>query len=228
MSQPHFTPALFDFLRDLARHNDRDWFKANRERYERDVRDPLLRFVRDAGPGLARISPQILADPRPVGGSMFRVHRDTRFSSDKSPYKTHAAAQFRHAWGKDAHAPGYYLHLEPGSVFWAGGVWRPDGASVTRIRAAIVHDPDGWKRIVRSPAFRKRFSLEGESLKRAPRTVPADHPLLEDLRRKDFVFVASDSEEGACAPGFLKRFVADCRAASRFMAFLAEAVGMPW
>jgi uncharacterized protein (TIGR02453 family) len=226
VSGPHFTPALFAFLRDLARHNDRDWFRANRDRYERDVRDPLLLFIRDVGPALERISPQILADPRPVGGSMFRIHRDTRFSPDRSPYKTHAAAQFRHAAGKDVHAPGYYLHLEPGSVFWAGGVWRPDTPSVTRIRAAIVHDPDGWRRIVK--AARRRFSLEGESLKRAPRTVPPDHPLLEDLKRKDFVLVAGSSEEEACAPGFRERFLAHCRSASPAMAFLARALELPW
>jgi uncharacterized protein (TIGR02453 family) len=228
VSQPYFTRDLFDFLRDLARNNDRDWFKARQARFESQVREPWLRFITDAGPRLARISEQIVADPRRSGGSLFRIHRDTRFSKDKSPYKTHAAAQFRHAWGKDVHAPGYYLHLEPDSVFMGGGIWRPDTKTVTKIRAGIVQDPDGWKRVVGSAAFGKRFTLEGESLKRAPRTVPADHPLMTDLKRKDFIAVARYDEAAACAPDFLTRFVRDCRSASRFLGFLASAMDLPW
>jgi uncharacterized protein (TIGR02453 family) len=228
MSMAHFTPALFRFLKDLAKNNDRTWFKKNQERFESDVREPLLRFITDLGPRMAKISEQIVVDARRSGGSMFRIHRDTRFSKDKSPYKTHAAAQFRHAWGKDVHAPGYYLHLEPGSVFMAGGIWRPDSKAVTRIRAGIVHDPDGWKKVVRAPAFRKRYALEGESLKRPPRTVPKDHPLMEDLKRKDFMAVARYDEKVACDAGFLTTFVKDCRGSSKLLAYLAGCLDIPW
>ena len=120
MPEPHFGPELFDFLRELRENNDRDWFQANKERYEHDVKEPLLGFISDFGPRIAKISPHIRADPRPTGGSLFRIYRDVRFSKNKAPYKVHAAAQFRHKRGKDVHAPGYYLHLEPGQVF-AGG-----------------------------------------------------------------------------------------------------------
>ncbi|HEX9708874.1 MAG TPA: DUF2461 family protein, partial [Candidatus Thermoplasmatota archaeon] len=85
----HFRPALFRYLVDLRHHNDRQWFATNKGRFEADVRDPMLAFIREAASPLARISRHVLADPRPVGGSLFRIYRDTRFSKDKTPYKTH-------------------------------------------------------------------------------------------------------------------------------------------
>src|SRR5438045_6944819 len=124
MPAPHFTPKLFSFLRDLAENNDRGWFAANKERYERDVRGPALRFVSDFGPRLAKFAPSLAADPRPVGGSMFRIHRDTRFSRDKSPYKDHVGLHFFHQAAKKAPSvPGFYLHLMPGQSFAAAGIW---------------------------------------------------------------------------------------------------------
>ena len=94
----HFGPELFRFLRELEANNRKEWFQANRGRYEEQVREPMLAFISDFGPRLRKITPYLTADPRPVGGSMFRIHRDTRFSRDKTPYKTHAAAQFRHLY----------------------------------------------------------------------------------------------------------------------------------
>src|SRR5262249_17068758 len=104
---PYFTPRLFAFLRELKANNSREWFQANKARYVEDVQQPMLRFIADFAAPLARISRNLEADPRPVGGSMFRIHRDTRFARDKSPYKTHLAAHFRHrATTKDVHGPG--------------------------------------------------------------------------------------------------------------------------
>ena len=122
---PYFQEGLFTFLKELRANNDREWFAANRERYETQVREPFVRFISDFEPILHQISPHFRADPRPSGGSLFRIYRDTRFSKDKSPYKTAAAAHFPHERGRDVHAPGYYLHLEPGSVFAGAGLWRP-------------------------------------------------------------------------------------------------------
>ena len=138
MARAHFGPELFRFLRDLVKHNDREWFAKHKARYEEHVRDPMLRFIEDLGPVLQEIAPRFVADPRPVGGSMFRIHRDTRFSKDKSPYKTHVGIRFPHKAGKDVHAPGFYLHLEPGQVFFGCGVWHPDGATLARIRGSIA------------------------------------------------------------------------------------------
>src|SRR6185503_15346549 len=181
MPATHFTPALFRFLADLKRHNDRAWFQSNRERYESAVRLPLLRFIADLAPLLRKTSRQFEADPTPVGGSMFRIHRDTRFSKDKSPYKTHAAAHFRHRASRDdVHTPGFYLHLEPGRSFAAAGLWRPEAASLKKVRDAIVRQPGKWRQA------RAGLALEGETLKRPPRGYDAEHPHLEDLKRKDF------------------------------------------
>lgn len=150
MAAPHFTPELFRFLRELKRNNTREWFLANKERYEVFVRAPFLRFVGDFGPLLRRISPQFVADPRPVGGSLFRIYRDTRFSKDKRPYKTQVAAHFPHgAAGKDVHAPGFYLHLEPGGCFAAAGLWHPDPPALAEVRDAIVERPAAWRAVLR-------------------------------------------------------------------------------
>src|SRR5438046_6848292 len=117
MGKPaHFDKATFTFLRELKTHNDRDWFAANKARYLATVQGPALRFIADFAPRLAKITQRLVADPRPVGGSLMRIYRDTRFSKDKAPLKTNVGIQFRHEAGKDVHAPGIYLHLEPGSV----------------------------------------------------------------------------------------------------------------
>ena len=138
----HFDTDLFEFLRELAENNNREWFLANKDRYRAAVQEPLLGFISDFAGRLHEISPNFIADPRSSGGSMFRIYRDVRFSKDKSPYKTHAAAQFRHRAGRDAHAPGFYLHLEPGSVFWGAGLWHPQRAVLYEIRNAIIDRPD--------------------------------------------------------------------------------------
>ena len=189
MTTQPITTALFDFLRDLRENNDREWFQANKGRYLAEVRDPMLDFIGAFAAPLAEISPHFVADPRPNGGSLFRIYRDTRFSRDKTPYKTNAGAHFRHAAGKDAHAPGFYLHLEPGMCFAGCGVWRPDGPTVTKIREAIDVERDAWTRVTTARDFTETFELEGDSLKRPPRGYEADHPLVEDLKRKDFVAV---------------------------------------
>ncbi|HEY5038590.1 MAG TPA: TIGR02453 family protein, partial [bacterium] len=117
MKKSYFTPAFFKFLKDIKANNNRPWFLANKERYEKVVRNPLLDFIGDVGPSLRKISKNIIADNSPTGGSMFRIYRDARFSKDKTPYKTHASARFPTSRDKNAHAPGYYLHLSPGEVF---------------------------------------------------------------------------------------------------------------
>lgn len=224
----YFTPALFKFLRDLKKNNSREWFQDNKSRYEADVREPLLGFIEDFAPHLAKLSPHFMADPRKSGGSMFRIHRDTRFSKDKTPYKTHAAAQFRHERAKDAHVPGFYLHLEPGSVFAATGTWRPDTASAKKIRDAIVAKPADWKRATSGKAIRTMCKFEGESLKRPPRGFDPEHPLIADLKRKDFLAVATFPQVDACSPDFMPQFAKFCRTVGPYTAFLTKALGLKY
>lgn len=229
MPNAHFTPALFTFLRQLKKNNSRDWFNANKARYIEQVRDPMLAFIEDLAPRMEKISPYIVVDARPTGGSMFRIYRDTRFSKDKSPYKTAATAQFRHEAGKDVHAPGFYLHLGLDGVFFGSGIWQPDSPSLKRIRDRIIEDPGAWKKLVTSAAFKNRILvLHGESLKRPPRGYDPEHPAIEDLKRKDFVTFTTLDEQAACEPGFLSEFVGTCRKASPFMRYIAEALDLDY
>ena len=224
----HFTPALFEFLAELGENNNREWFNANKARYERDVRDALVSFVGDFGDRLYEISPHMVADPRPSGGSVFRIYRDVRFSKDKSPYKTNAGIHFRHEVGREVHGPGLYLHLQPGSVFAGIGIWRPNSATVGKIREAIVANPDRWSRIVEDQAFASVFSLESESLKRAPRGIDPDHPLIGHLKLKSFVATTNFTEEEACDPDFIDVYAEACRTAAPFAEFITTSVGLDW
>jgi uncharacterized protein (TIGR02453 family) len=227
--EPCFAPELFAFLRELAQNNDREWFAANKARYAAEVQEPALAFVEDVGLRLPdEVSRHFVADPRTTGGSLFRIYRDTRFSKDKTPYKTHVGIQFRHERSRDVHAPGFYLHLEPGSVFMACGTWHPDRDTLHAIRTAIAARPARWQAIVGDPAFHRSFRLGGEALKRPPAGFDRDHPLIEDLKRKDFIATADLSESDATGRGFLSRFLALCGDAGEFMRFLCGAARVPF
>ena len=227
-TKQYFQPSLFAFLRDLQANNERRWFLANKARYEAAVRDPLLEFIADFRRRLRGISRHYVADPRPTGGSMFRIHRDVRFSRDKSPYKTNAGANFHHAAAKDVHAPGFYLHLAPEEVFVACGVWKPNSKARTKIRYAIIASPQAWIRAKSSPAFKAGCVVEGDRFRRPPLGCDPNHPLIEDLKLRDFLATTTLSEEVACSPGFMDRFQAACEAAAPFVHFLTTALDLPW
>ena len=226
--EPSFDPELFEFLADLKANNDREWFAANKQRYEANVLEPALAFIEDFAPRLDKISPHFRADPRPSGGSLFRIYRDTRFSKNKSPYKTNVGIHFRHERAKDAHAPGYYLHIGPGEVFAGGGIWHPDTGAATRIREAIVANPKAWGRATRSGAFAKRLELGGDQLKRVPSWADPDHEYADDLRRKDYFAWARLSDSDVLAPGFLDEYSQICRTAAPLMQFLCGALDVPY
>ncbi len=222
----HLRPELLQFLKQLKKNNNREWFQKNKDRYEHHVREPLLKFIEAFGPRLHKISPQFVANPSKVGGSLFRIHRDTRFARDKSPYKTHVGVQFRHERAKDVHAPGFYLHIEPEGVFVGVGLWHPDADTLGLIRETIVDDPAAWKRAKSGKAFKEHFDLAGDSLKRAPKGYAPDHPLIEDLRRKDFIAVSEWETSWITSPDFLDRFTKQCQVARPFMAYLTKACGL--
>jgi len=218
----HFSPRLFSFLRDLAEHNERAWFKAQKKRYEEAVKEPCLAFVRDIAEPLGEVSDYLVADPRPVGGSMFRIHRDTRFSKDKTPYKTHAALHFRHEAGKDVHAPGIYVHLEPRNCFFGAGMWRPDTASRRAVHEHILADPDRWRAAVQASPFVDHFELAGDSLKRPPTGVDPEHPLVEDLKRKDFIATCSFTQGEVTSGAFLDLVIERSRQSAPLLRFLCD------
>jgi len=228
MSKRYFTPKLFAFLKDLAENNDRDWFKAHQDLYEEHVREPALEFINDFAAPLKKISPHFVADSRTVGGSLFRIQRDTRFSKDKTPYKLNTGMQFRHNAAKDAHAPGFYIHLQPGECFMGVGLWRPETKIAYAIREHIDEDQAGWKRATRGKRFTDVFSLGGDSLIRPPRGYDEDHPLIDDLKRKDFFASTRLTQKTITSDTFMEDFTADCKRAAPFMKYLCEAVGVPF
>ena len=228
MATRSFTPALFAFLRDLAQHNDRAWFKANQGRYEEHVRQPALTFIEDLAAPLYRVSRHFSADPRPLGGSLFRIQRDTRFAKDKTPYKTHVGMHFRHvATREDVHAPGFYLHLEPGNCLAALGLWQPSALHAQAIRRAIADRPATWVKATRRAPFSRAYALgEGDLLLRPPAGFSPDHPLLADLRRRDFTASTRLTQARVTAPGFLDDYAATMRAGAPFLRFLCEALDL--
>src|SRR5438876_7274507 len=187
-----FRPAAFRFLRDLERNNAKAWFEANRDVYEQEVREPMRLLVEtlDARPG--SIAPEIVGDPK---RSMFRIHRDVRFSKNKSPYKTNAGAWLYHrdAGRKvgrvgETGGAGFYFHIDPTTCFMAGGIWMPTRPALLRIREAIAAQPTALARLTSAPAFRRRFDglNEEAKLRRVPRDFPPDHPAAEWLKLQDF------------------------------------------
>ena len=225
MSESIFSAGLFAFLRDLKANNNRDWFEANRERYENHLLEPAIEFIDAFAPHLRRISPAFVASTKRSGGSLFRIHRDVRFSKDKSPYKTHLGIQFRHRDAKDVHAPGFYLHIEPKESFVGVGIWHPDSGTLTKIRDAIVDDPRAWKKAAHGSSFTSAYKLTGDSLVRPPSGYDKDHPFIEDLKRKDFIGAAPLSDRTITSPDLLRDFAARCKSAGDFMRFLCDAVG---
>jgi uncharacterized protein (TIGR02453 family) len=217
---PYFTPELFRFLGRLKRKNNRDWFLAHKNEYEISVRQPALRFISDFAAPLYKITPYVVADPRPSRGSLFRIYRDTRFSADKRPYKTHIAMRFSHP-GKDVHSPGFYLHLESGGCFAACGLWHPEPPTLLKVRTAIVSRPEDWRPV------RKHLSWDDAGkLSRPPRGFPADHEFVEDLKLRDLGAALEFTDAQVCSARFMPTFAAACRKMSPVARFLSSALGL--
>ena len=224
MAMTCFPKETFGFLKDLKKNNDREWFAANKKRYEEQLKDPALRVIAAFAPELKKISPHFTATPR----SLFRIYRDTRFAKDKSPYKTHIGLHFRHDRAKDVHAPGYYLHIEPAGVFLGVGIWHPESRPLRAIREHIVEDPAGWKRASRAKAFASTFELAGDRLKRPPKDFDPEHPLIEDLKWKDYIGIAERPDSFVTDGELHKALAKMFKAGTPFMRFLCEALAVPF
>lgn len=223
-----FDPSLLEFLTDLAANNRRDWFKDNKRRYETEVVEPVMDFIGAMQPRLQDISEHFLAITGKIGGSMMRIYRDVRFSANKQPYKTNVGIQFRHELGRDVHAPGFYVHLEPGECFLGAGIWHPASDALGAIRRRIDEAPAEWRKVQSDTKLHSIFELSGDSLKTAPKGYPKDHPLIEDLRRKDFIGVLNVSDADIVSDAYLD-LVSDSFAASRsLMKFLCTAMEVPF
>ncbi len=221
-----FEPRTLRFLEQLEANNNRDWFSANKQRYESDVLDVALRFIISMQEPLEDIAPRFTAVPTRVGGSLMRVYRDTRFSPNKSPYKTNVGIQFRHEQARDVHSPGYYVHIEPDQVFLGVGMWRPDPDSLRHIRERIVARPEEWRRALADAKFKRMFTLGGESLTRPPRGFDADHVCIDDIKRKSFIAVREFDVAACLKPSFQRSVETSFRNAEPLMRFLCNAVGV--
>lgn len=219
----------FEFFKELSANNNREWFEDNKPRFRQSVQEPLVAFVEAMAPRLAKVTKHVMADSRLNGGSIFRIYKDVRFSKDKTPYKTHGAVQFRHARGKDAHAPGFYVHLAPGEVFFGGGIWIPPSQALSKIREAIRDDGHGWQKAVAGSSFRKRFGgVHGEGLTRPPRGFDADDPNIDDIKRKSFFAMENGEDEQTRVASFADEVAAAMIDSSPFMRFLCEALDLPF
>jgi len=223
-----FTQNTFRFLDELAANNNKTWFAANKHNYEQLVREPALDFIEEMDPLLAKFAPAFRAEPRKMGGSLMRVYRDTRFSRDKTPYKTNIGIQFRHQLGKDIHAPGFYVHIASDECFFAVGCWHPEAAALGGIRDLIVEKPEQWLAARDDKKFKAQWDLSGDSLSRPPRGYAADHPLITDLKRKDFIALAALSADEVSGRGLAKLAGKRFAATVPFMQFLCAGVGAPF
>ena len=219
-----FTQATFEFLDELAANNDRAWFDANKARYEALVREPALDFIEAMEPELARFAPRFRADVRKMGGSLMRVFRDVRFARDKTPFKTNIGIQFRHELAKDVHAPGFYLHVANDECFLAAGCWHPEADALGKIRDHVAVKPKRWFAVRDQPAFAAHWALWGDRLSRPPRGYAADHPAIDDLKRKDFIVLADLSPDEVTGAGLVKLASDQFTVAAPFMKFLCDAV----
>jgi uncharacterized protein (TIGR02453 family) len=219
-----FPAQTLPFLVDLARHNDREWFARHKHNYEGFVREPALAFIEEMAPRLNSLSDQFSAIAKKSGGSLMRVYRDARFSKDKTPYKTNIGIQFRHVLGRDVHAPGFYLHIEPGNCFIAAGIWHPEPKTLAKIREFIADNPAAWQSALTHKPFLKTFQLSGDSLVRPPKGYAVDHPLIEDLKRKDFIAMRSFDPEMIQSPEFAAFVTDGFKATAPLVRYLCTAV----
>ena len=224
MTNRYFTKQTFAFLSSLAANNTREWFEEHKQDYEDYVRTPALDFISDMTNEMPAISKHFRALPKKVGGSLMRVQRNLRFSRDKTPYKTNIGIQFRHEVGQDVHAPGYYVHIEPGECFVGIGLWHPEADVLFKIREGILKNGEAWVAARDDKNFRKHFSLEGDALANAPRGYAKDHPLVEDIKRKDFIGLATLSEATVTSKNFRAQVVERFKQADPYMRFLCGAL----
>lgn len=228
-----FTPEALTFLRGLKKHNNKPWFEERRPVYERAILEPLRQLADELDVRFAKLAPEFVA---PRKRALFRIHRDVRFARDKSPYKSHAALWVFHrdagrGVGREAHGgAGFYFHLEPGASVVAAGFWMPPRPALNLIRERIVEDQRAFERIVRAPAFRRRFGglttdEPGVRLTRTPRGFASDHPAADWLRFNSFTSSRDLTDAEALSPKLVPNILKDYAAFLPMVRWLNAALG---
>jgi uncharacterized protein (TIGR02453 family) len=222
-----FSVKTFEFLRQLEQNNNREWFKTNQADYEAHVRVPALNLIEQLAPSIQVLSPKLLAVAKKVGGSLMRVQRDTRFSHNKLPYKTNVGIQFRHFLGKDVHAPGLYLHIANDECFLAAGIWHPEGKILNAIRHCIDENPNAYKKALTS-LTQAGFEMTGERLQRPPKGYDKTHPLIDELKRKDFIAFKAFDVASLLQPNFSDYLVEQWQHTQDLMHYLCFALELEY
>jgi uncharacterized protein (TIGR02453 family) len=217
---PRFTNDTLKFLRALKRNNDRDWFKARKDEYERHVRAPMLAVIEQLAKDFQRVAPELVASPKT---SLYRIYRDTRFSEDKTPLKTHTAAVFPWRGLARHEGAGVYFEVSPGWVWAGGGMYAPQPPQLLQVREHIADTWPEIRRIVKSKAFTSRVpALDGERLTRVPRGFACDHPAAEYLKHRQFLAGREFPAELATSDDFYPTLLATFKAIVPLVRFLNE------
>ncbi|MEO5963110.1 MAG: DUF2461 domain-containing protein [Thermomonas sp.] len=223
----YFSDKTFKFLRALARHNERDWFHAHKPDYEAQLRHPYQRLLIDLQPALAGISLHFRADPKTVGGSLYRIHRDTRYAHDKAPYKTWQGAKLYHERSRQVEAPSFRINVQPGRCFIGAGLWHPETAIQRKVRQFIFDNPSGWQRAAHAPGFRARYTLESnDMLVRVPAGFPKDFAHADDLRHRNFAVTRAIDDAEVTGDNLLHILEQDLTALAPFMDYLCAALDL--
>ena len=220
MTPLRFDPRALSFLRALKRNNNREWFKARKEQYDLLLRAPMLAIIERLAVDFQSFAPDLVASPKV---SMYRIYRDTRFSEDKSPLKTHVAAMFPSRGLARHQGAGLYFHIALDGVWVGGGMYSPDTSQLQAERDHIATNIKRFRAIVESPRFRRTLGkLEGEQLQRVPRGYPKDHEAVEYLKFRQFLGGKEFPARFACSPGFYKGVVGVFREVAPLVRFLNE------
>ena len=221
MASP-FTRKTLAFLRALKRNNDREWFRARKDDYEEHVRTPMVALLQQLARDLPAFAPDLVSDPRVC---LFRIYRDTRFSSDKRPLKTNVAAHFPSRKFPKGEGAGLYVEVAPQWVWMGGGIYMPSSDELNAIRAAIADDHRRFRRVVTTPAFRRAVGeLSGERLTRVPRGYLNDHPAAEYLRHRQFIGGREFPADFAMSPRFYSQLLTVFRGIAPLIGFLNHAI----
>jgi uncharacterized protein (TIGR02453 family) len=215
-------PQTISFLTALKKNNKKEWFDKNRPAYEAAKAD-FQAFLTELIVELAKFDKPVAGlDPKKC---MFRINRDVRFSKDKSPYKTNLGASISPG-GRKSDIPGYYIHIEPGSAFLAGGVWMPEPDKLNAIRQEIDYNFKEFQKVVNDKNFKKHFGKlsEDEKLVNPPKGFEKDNPALEFLKLKSFVAYEELGSKDVLSKSFLKQCVQSFKAMHKLNLFLRRAL----
>ena len=219
-AQPYFTRQTLDFLRQLKRNNRREWFEARRDMYERDLKQPMLALIEKITHGMTDYAP---AHVRPPQKCMLRIYRDTRFSADKTPYKTNLAAWWTRNGLEKTSGGGYYFHLTATEMIIAAGVYMPPKEQLLAIRQHLLAHPDEFKRLIESKKLSAKMTLhDPAALSRPPKGFPADHPALEWIKWRQWGVTATLPVDFALQPGLAATVGAYFKLAQPLVDFLNE------